>query len=291
MHFQTYNLESPYDEIQESIYEEFKNTLDRIDTNLKHKKYILSGGYLIHKFINPNEPFSFQNDIDLFFETPKDFSEFDLALNELLIRNENQREPYLTDNAKTYHIRFDDGNELILQLIQTYFGNSEAILKKFDLQNCQIALDQDGILTINILFDKLYNQKKILLNEDRVKDNFDKKGKNYLYVLSKRVNKYIFKYKLLIIDNYDLISKIEKEYYEILNCNLTIDDLVVIDSSGRVFSSPESLSQEWESMTYTSYSYYKNFKQIQNDWIYSHQINKNITTVEDNNANFRARPY
>lgn len=273
MHFEIYDIESPYDEIQIQVFEELINILNKIDTNLKNKNFILSGGYLIHNFIKFNEPYDFKNDIDFFFETPSDFFEFDFILNEFITYNLNQQPPYTTENAKTYHLKLQDDFEITIQLIKTYFGNSEQILKNFDLQNCQIALNQKGILTVNSLFEKLYNQKKILINENRVKDNLNKLGKDYLFVFAKRILKYINKYKLWLIENYDLITQIETEYFEVLNSNFETT-FIFLDSSGDCVQNSESIEFFWSSMTFKSYNHYKNFKQVESDWYYSHLINK-----------------
>lgn len=269
MLFDEYNLNSPYDEIHNQVYDDFIVILNKIDPNLKFQKYILSGGYLIHKFIYYDKEYNYNKDIDLFFESRDDFDSIDAILRQHVL--EDQSNIYITENAHTYSICVNPELILKIQLIKSYFGNNEFILNEFDLHNCQIALNQDGILTINKNFNQLYNQKRISINEKKVIYNFNKIGKDYLFSISRRILKYMNKYDLTVINNYDLIKYIEEEYKEALESNF-ISEFIIVDSSGIIGSNSDPINRFWICITRSSYEFYKNYMNVEQDWPHTYSL-------------------
>ncbi len=285
MEFNNYDIENPYDESHIEAYDRIRFLFNKINPKLNNKKYILSGGYLVYlmlKNIDKTEN-TYAGDIDLFFENEKDFNEFK---NELDSINNEAEPPYETSNAVTYNFLNTDvaidwvaSEPLKIQIVRSYFGTKDKIAKKFDLQNCQVALDNFGNLTMNKDFENLFFSKEIRLNPERIKDCLKNQGKDYLFVVAARISKYISRYKLKNINKqtYDLISEIEKKYYKDLNSHYK-DIEVHTDYSGEMQKYSVDLKHAWTRNTLFLIENYVDINNTKIDWPLTYKV-KNESIV------------
>lgn len=286
MEFEQHDIENPLDDNHLEIYEKIRLTLDKINPDLKNKNFILSGGFLIYfifeKLVRKDEMSVFYGDIDLFFENENDFNEFKITLDSI---NKEDTPPYETSNAITYNIATLDAtsasNPVKIQIIRSYFGKAKEIIKRFDLQNCQIALDNKGNLTLNSKFENFFFAKQIKINQKKILENLNRQGKNYLFDISKRIQKYMARYGLgnLHPDDYQFISDIEKEYYDVLTSDTFVKEMQIeTEYSGDLETITATLNQVWLTHTNVFKEKFEAYKDLKQDWP--------VTTREFTNENY-----
>ena len=271
MEFEQYDIENPLDDAHLDAYEKIRSTLDKINPDLKNKNFILSGGFLIYfifeKLVRKDEISVFYGDVDLFFETEIDFNNFKLILDSV---NKQEKPPYETSNAITYVFENPTSPTLPikLQIVRASFSKAKDIIKNFDLQNCQIALDNKGTLTLNSKFENYFFAKQIKVNQKVIFDRLNKQGKTYLFNLSRRIEKYIYRYGLKNLNpqDYDFISKIEKEYYEVLISKSFTKEIIIEEYSGQSEIAELDLNSLWTQNTKLFKRQFETYKDLKEDW-------------------------
>jgi hypothetical protein len=174
------------------VISSYNNLINSIDERLIESNPIVSGSYAIKYIYAPKTT---PNDLDLYFETEKDF---DLALSILSHKHKNV---YETVNAISF-------NDIAVQLIKKDFLSPEILITQHDLINVACAITRDKIYTTQGTHYAWYNEE-ICLQNYQVPPNPTKEQR--LVVISNLVNR-VEKYQ----DRYELSlsNSLKKFFYE-----------------------------------------------------------------------------
>lgn len=263
MEFENFNIDEPYDENHLNSYSELISLLKNIDDKIINYRFILSGGFLIFNMLKKVNSSARYQDIDLFFEFKEDFDKLNCYLLEVFNEKQISHTTYVTENAITYTILALNNNSMKLQLIQSKFLSKEDLLSTFDLENCQIAMDNQGNLCMNASFETLYWRKEIKLNTVILK-YIEKNGILYLFTLLNRLNKYYYRYSLTNInkETLALIEKIERDYAEEIK-SIEKQTFSIMTSAGSTEQITACLFEEWTNFFSIFFKKYS----TETDWI------------------------
>lgn len=246
MEFESFSLDEAYDENHINSYKKIVSLLNKIDDKIMNYKFILSGGFLIFHMLETHNENRKYNDIDLFFESKEDFNKLNSYLLESFANKQIVYTEYKTNNANTYSFQIDS-KDVKLQLIQSIFESKEKTIASFDLQNCQIALDNKGELCMNKDFENLYWRKELRVNKLVIK-YLEERGPGYLFTLLNRFKKYQWRYNLINLNEstIKIIEQIEQDYSQEITKDKTIT--CVITTSGESEEEiTKNLFEEWTS--------------------------------------------
>lgn len=262
MKFESFIFEEPYDENHIKSYKKIVSLLNEIDDKIINYKFILSGGFLVFNMLESYSQILKYQDIDLFFESKEDFDKLNLYLLEVFSKKQIPYKQYKTNNANTYSFKINC-KDIKLQLIQSIFDSKEKIIGSFDLENCQIALDNKGNLCMNKDFENLYWRKELKINTLVIK-YLEERDTNYLFTLLNRLKKYQYRYNLINLDEatIKIIEEIEENYCQQITKDKTIT--CIITTSGEAKEEiTKNLFEEWTSFFITYFEKYVK----ENNWI------------------------
>lgn len=152
---------------------------------------IISGSYAVHLLFKPEASY---DDIDVYFETEKDFLDCTKVLKELIEHNPllNSGQIYSAKNSTTYLYDFAK-----IQLINKAFLSPQRLIYDHDLKNVSIAIQGTDIYLDDEIFSLFWNDKISIRSTQITDDMSDKDKMIKIANLYYRVKKYALKYDLI----------------------------------------------------------------------------------------------
>lgn len=208
------------------------------------KNFLIAGGSVLDFY--KGKSLKDINDIDIFFETEKDYQHFKENI------ENNHVVDYISTNALSYKIQYDD-LQINIQLIHLYFDTPQNIIDGFDINKAQIGITQDfKIITGDHFHKKLrpnydninldtpgrlvkYSSKKNLLLELKTVKKFtsyliENKDKEFKdsYTNEKLKGSELLRNLFVALLSYDISSDFRKEtlFYQFINMNIQDKDKI-----------------------------------------------------------------
>lgn len=187
----TFNLNDSKLNYHQKIIKKIQTKLSALPEAFWKTNPILSGSYAIHLLFKPA---TLYDDIDVYFETEKDFLDCTKLLEEFTERTPppTRGQIYPAKNSTTYLYDFAK-----IQLINKAFMPPQILIYDHDLKNVSIAIQGTDIYLDDEVFSLFYNDK-ISIRSTQITDGMSDKDKMIKIAnLYHRVKKYSLKYDLI----------------------------------------------------------------------------------------------
>ena len=187
----TFNLNDSKLNYHQKIIKKIQTDLSALPERFWKTNPIISGSYAVHLLFKPA---TLYDDIDVYFETEKDFLDCTKVLKGLIESNPlpSGGQIYPAKNSTTYLYDFAK-----IQLINKAFMPPQNLIYDHDLKNVSIAIQGTDIYLDDEIFSLFWNDKISIRSTQITDDMSDKDKMIKIANLYYRVKKYALKYDLI----------------------------------------------------------------------------------------------